>query len=104
MSAIINIGLITSGGAAYSPLAALAALADAGVQVLTSIVRQSDSEPTLVVELAAPLTALQLHAVAVACHQDAVAQLDANTIGTLEGPGADKWRPFNIEYFLTFEE
>ena len=103
-STTLNIGLTVNGGLAITPDHALAALRDTGAQLIRFAIRQSTSEPTLIAELAVPLSGATLYLLAAALDQECIAQLSADSIGILEGPGADKWRPFNIEYFLTFEE
>jgi hypothetical protein len=48
------------------------------------------------------LTPEQAHQVSTDLNQEAIAQ-HANGQGELHGPGADKWRPFNAEYFLNHD-
>jgi hypothetical protein len=97
---VINIGLDINGGERLAPRAALAALERAGVRPLSAKIAQSDREPTLIVELDRSLHPHEAHALSESLQQEAIAQVDEHGVGELHGPGADKWRPFNGDYFI----
>jgi hypothetical protein len=103
--AIVNIGLNVFpelGGGTVHPAEAIRALKAQGVDVTETQVRQSGTEPTLVARLSKPLTPEQGHAVSSVLRQEAIAQRTGNK-GDLFGPAAEKWAPFNSDYFLDFD-
>lgn len=107
MKALVNIGLAYSltsdlAGASMTPENALRALRLWGAKVTRHALHESDTEATLVAELAAPLSRDHLKGLSVGLRQDCIAQY-ANGKGDLEGPKAADWGPFNPEYFLTME-
>lgn len=102
MPSTVNIGLHTNEGGKITPEEALAALRKHGIDVNRFAVHQSDTEPTLVADLSRPLTPEEAHQVSLDLKQEAIAQ-HANGQGELYGPGADKWKPFNPDYFLNHE-
>jgi hypothetical protein len=95
----LNVGLARPLGGYNSRVQVLDLVRGLGITVLKSRVVQSDSELTVVLELADTLTegdALLL------CHdlgQEAIAQF-AGGRGELLGPAADQWLPFNAHYFF----
>jgi len=100
----LNIGLnIGDGTRTVSPTAVRAALALTGAVILASAVLQSTTEPTFVADIDKPLTEAQATLIAFALQQEAIAQV-VDGQGELYGPGADAWRPFNRDYFLTLEQ
>lgn len=99
--ATVNIGLDIPGGGRLAPEEALAVLERMGVKPVRATLHQSDTEPTLVVELPRSLKPEEAHAVSAALQQEAIAQVDEAGNGDLFGPMADKWKPFNGDYFLT---
>lgn len=104
MNATVNIGLaIGDGTRKLAPSAALAALRLAGVQVLSSAVLASDTEPTLVADIFPALSAERAHLIADALEQEAIAQR-IDGVGELHGPAAHLWRPFNPAYFLDLSQ
>lgn len=103
MTATVNIGLAVRGGGHVSPSHALATLKTVGgARPLRATVQQSDSEPTLVVEIDRPLYAASAFAVADALQQDAIAQFDGRS-GDLYGPNASAWGHFDPALFVTLD-
>lgn len=96
----LNIGLAVNDGSAITADAAIAAIEAEGGQVVKHAVHQSNTEQTLVAQLAAPLTPAQADRVSVALKQDAIVQHDGKN-GALYGPEAAKWGEFNPDFFLT---
>lgn len=103
MTTLVNIGLHANGGGKVRPSEALAALrAVGGAQPIRAEIQHSDTEPTLVVEIARPLYASSAFAVADALRQDAIAQWDGRD-GQLYGPNASAWGAFNPAFFLNLD-
>ena len=98
--AVVNIGLDIPGGGRLAPEEALAALQRFGIKPVRATLAQSDTEPTLVVELPRSLAPDEAHQVSAMLQQEAIAQVDELGRGDLYGPGADKWRPFSGDYFI----
>jgi len=98
--AVLNIGLNVNDGSTISAQTALSALKLAGAKVLSHTVRTSNTEPTLIAEIATPLSPEKATALSRTLKQDAIAQRLADGTGALYGPQAEKWGPFNPEYFL----
>jgi hypothetical protein len=98
--AAINIGLDINGGEKLSPEQALAALQRMGLKPMSAKIAQSDTEPTLIIELDRALKADEAHALSAELQQEAIAQVDEFGVGDLHGPSADKWKPFNGDYFI----
>ncbi len=98
--AVVNIGLNVNDGSTISAQEALSALKLAGANVLSHQVRESNTEPILIAELAEPLSSEKATALSATLKQDAIAQRLADGTGALYGPAADKRGPFNPEYFL----
>jgi len=99
--ATINIGLDINGGEKLAPEEALAAIQRYGVRPISAKIAQSDTEPTLVVELDRALKPDEANELSAALRQEAIAQVDETGAGDLYGPMADKWKPFNGDYFIT---
>lgn len=105
---IINIGLNTADGA-ITPEEARETLRAYGFSILRDAVLESDTEPTLVAEVinpgASPIILPQLlHIVAEELDQDCIAVYRELTgAGSLIGPRAAEWGPFNPEYFLLLD-
>ena len=105
---ILNIGLNTTDGA-ITIEEARQVLAAYGFSILREALLESDTEPTLVAEVATwfatPLTVLQrLYQVSEDLDQDCIAVYRGLTGGgALVGPRADAWGPFNPEYFLLLD-
>ena len=103
MSNTVNIGLAVNGCPPLSPDHALAVLRTVGgVAPLRAAVRQSDTEPTLVVETRSPLHASAAFEVARRLRQDAIAQWDGRE-GFLYGPAAAAWGDFDPAFFVTLD-
>lgn len=98
--AVANIGLDIPGGGRLSPEEALATLQRMGIKPVRATVSQSDTEPTLVIELDRAMRPDEAHEVSRLLQQEAIAQVDETGAGDLFGPGADKWKPFNGDYFI----
>ena len=102
--ATVNIGLADpNGGQGLSPEVVLSALEAAGVTIKTSAVHASDTEPTLVAELEAPMTPEIATALSQQLGQEAIAQRLGDGSGGLFGPAADKWGTFSNDYFVTID-
>lgn len=106
---ILNIGLNTAGGA-IAIEEARKALRAYGFSILREALLESDTEPTLVAEVATgfattTLTVLQLlYQVSEELEQDCIAVYREYALGgVLVGPRADAWGPFNPEYFLLLD-
>lgn len=103
MSATLNIGLnVGQTVAALTPLAVLAVLRSTGRQALREALVESDTEPTLVVEVDVPFSGPSLAALSERLKQDAVAQWDGQR-GLLAGPRAADWGPFDPAFFFTLD-
>lgn len=98
--AVVNIGLATNDGKGITSEQAIDALKAVGVDVQASEVKQSGTEPTLVATLSRPLTPAEADKLSADLNQEAIAQ-KVGDVGELYGPGAENWRPFNDEFFLT---
>lgn len=98
--AVVNIGLDIPGGGRLAPEEVLATLSRYNVRPVRSMLAQSDTEPTLVLELDRPLNADEATELSAVLRQEAIAQVDDRGNGDLFGPGADKWKPFNADYFI----
>jgi hypothetical protein len=98
----LNIGLATNASGPVTPESALAAIEAVGGRVVKHSIHDSDTEPTLVAQLAAPLTPEQVNQAAVSLGQEAIAQHDGQR-GALYGPEAAKWGAFNPDFFLTLD-
>jgi len=98
--AVVNIGLDINGGERLHPDEVLAALKNFGVTPVSARIAQSDTEPTLVVELDRALNPREAHDLSAALKQEAIAQVDESGVGDLHGPAADNWKPFNGDYFI----
>lgn len=101
--AVVNIGLNTNDGTGISAEEAISVLRELGVEVQSSAIGQSDTEPTLIASLSRPLTPEEGHQVSERLRQEAIAQQVGET-GDLFGPKAEAWGPFNPDYFLTEEQ
>lgn len=104
---ILNIGLNTTDGA-ITIEEARKTLRAYGFSILREALLESDTEPTLVAEVATgfatTLTVLQLlYQVSEELKQDCIAVYRELTGGALVGPRADAWGPFNPEYFLLLD-
>jgi len=98
----VNIGLADpKGGHNLEPSVVLKALAEVGAEVQASMVASSDTEPTLVIKVKQALTKEQGDRLSEALGQEAIAQRTDDEKGSLFGPMADKWGPFNPEHFVT---
>jgi hypothetical protein len=97
---LLNIGEETNNGNA--PLTinkVLAALHLAGALPTDLTTQPSDSELTYVVEVPRELSEREVRDLAIVLDQDAIAYYYRGH-GFLAGPHADKWGPFNPEFFV----
>ena len=97
--AVVNIGLDVNDGSKLTVDEVVAALKAEGVEITEQEIAQSTTEPTLVAKLNRALTPVQATRVSERLRQDAIAQRVGEE-GALYGPAAEKWGPFNPEYFL----
>lgn len=117
MKALLNIGLNREGTFPLSPREAVTALYAASFPdeddlrnrlwtVGRSQVRQSQTEPTLIVEVdvSVSLEAFDecLAILSRELGQDCIAWVTASGNGHLSGPNAEAWGSFNPDYFLDF--
>jgi hypothetical protein len=101
--ATVNIGLKVGETGVMDPEEALSALRALGVEVKRSEIRQSGTEPTLIAALDRPLTPEQGNQVSTLLQQEAIAQ-KVGKKGELYGPAAEKWGPFNNDFFLELDK
>ncbi len=98
----LNIGLASNNGAA--PINAVEVLtwlrATGRKQINDARIVQSNTEPTLVVRIDAPLNAAEAYALCAAFDQDCIAQSADGISGALLGPNAAQWGSFNPSYFI----
>ena len=103
---ILNIGLNRASGGTITAEQARQTLAANEFLIVRDAVLESDTEPTLVAEVtslnSSPFIFLQrLHRVAEELDQDCIAVYRELTgAGSLIGPRAAEWGPFNPEFFL----
>lgn len=100
--AILNVGLSTeevAGGGQIDEAAVRQRLADIGVTVDAVDLHQSDSELTAVVQINRPLTQAEADALSAALQQEAIVQV-VDGQGTMFGPKAEEWGPYNPDYFV----
>lgn len=104
---ILNIGLQRNDGKGILPYYPVLQYIDMFHKVSNSCLRQSATEPTLILEIDNIEEEEVIEFVEHLCHalfQDCIAIRDENGNGELIGPKASEWGPFNPDYFLTFEE
>lgn len=110
MSIILNIGRAVPATGAILPASAVyAALEARGLEVLSSVHMQSDSEPTIVAEVESWTDGLGFDAAQARAIADLSADLGQDCIaaydlsegrGLLLGPRADAWGDFNPAFFI----
>jgi hypothetical protein len=109
MAYILNIGLARDGKENLSGNTVRDALREAGIPVQGAATFNSDTEPTIVVEIDASQVLHHQLAGAVWSLAKALEQECIGVYGThigkgaLIGPRADKWGEFNPEYFLLLD-
>lgn len=96
---VLNVGLKVGEDGSLTAKEVKAALKDRGIDVVDHEVLQSGTEPTFVARLSRPLTKEEGNDLSVALKQEAIAQRSGD-VGEMFGPQAEKWGPFNSEYFL----
>jgi len=105
----INIGLHVNGrrntksavvNQAFETARALRAL---GLKVVRARVVHSNTEPTYVALVTNGVSNNDLIYLCDRLEQDAIAAYYETGVGTLVGPKAEEWGPFNPEYFLTID-
>lgn len=72
-----------------------------GAKLVKKTIKNSGTEPTMIVRLSKPLSEQDLMSLSKLLKQDAIPQL-SNGVGIMSGPKAAKWGDFNPEYFLGF--
>lgn len=103
VQSVVNIGLSTAelkGSGQMEVQHVMDVLRAEGIKTLHGSVHVSDSEPTLVVELPAPLEPVAAERLSSLLHQEAIAERFADGSGTLHGPMADRWGPYNPAFFV----
>jgi hypothetical protein len=98
--ATVNIGLNTDDGKGISLEEVLKALDDTGVKVKGYRVEPSATEPTVVAYLDKTLEPDEAHELSRILKQQAIAEKFPGG-AELYGPGAEAWRPFNEDFFLS---
>jgi len=101
---IVNIGLDIPGGGKLKPKEVEDALKKIGVKIEQSEIKKSNTEDTVVASLSRPLTPDEADIISRELKQEAIVQKVGEEAGELYGPQAEKWGPFNEEYFLNFTE
>lgn len=98
--AILNVGLNVGGKLVQTPVSVLDVLYALGIGTIYWEVMNSDTERTVIAEIARPLTQQEAHAMAVVLRQEAIAQyVPATGKGKSYGPQSGRW-VFNPHYFL----
>lgn len=99
---LLNIGLNVNDGSRLTQEQVLAKLDEFEAKVERSVIYASDTEPTLVIKLTSPMKKAELDALSEDLKQEAIVQaIDGQ--GALYGPQAEKWGPYNPEFFLTLD-
>ena len=101
----VNIGLAIGNptqGRRLQPDSVLYATQKLRIVVLKHSIRESATEPTLIATTDRALTHFEAFTLSKDLEQECIAQR-VNSVGELYGPQADKWKPFNPEYFLDHE-
>lgn len=107
---LLNVGLAVNpenaralGRERLRVLDVVGALTAMNAEILRLEVRQSNTEPTAVVEIRTDASDSILEVLSAVLWQEAVAFWDIGSErGFLLGPKASAWGPFNPEFFLTF--
>lgn len=99
---LLNIGEDTNDGRKLSLEKVVAALHLAGALPMDVTTHPSDSELTYVVEVPRELSTREVKDLSIVLDQDAIAYY-YDGAGFLAGPNAEKWGPFNPEYFLMLD-
>lgn len=73
-----------------------------GAKLVKKTIKNSGTEPTMIVRLSKPLSEVDLMSLSKLLKQEAIPQL-SNGKGIMAGPKAAKWGDFNPEYFLNFD-
>ena len=102
MKLILNIGLDVQATRQIAAHVALEIVKANGFIVHSSKVIESDTEPTLVVEVSGYGSLRKaLETISTDLHQDCIAVwVPESAVGRLVGPRADKWGAFNPEFFI----
>lgn len=104
----LNIGLAREGNSNIGVGTALRELDSLGFRILAHAGHTSDTEHTLVVQVlhggSTQMVGNNLFRLSEQLGQDCIAVIDNDDgEGTLIGPRADKWLPFNPAYFLNLD-
>jgi hypothetical protein len=103
MSQYLNVGLQKNSGSKEfnSVHDTIAVCRQVGIIAGTYSVKNSDTEPTVVIQLEVPAKQSTLHELSIRLEQDCVAFYDDETKhGSLIGPKAEEWGAFNEAFFL----
>ena len=96
----LNVGTHVTGGQPITPEQITSEIEKTGAKVVKSSVVPSNTEPTVVATLDRPLTPDEGNTVAANLHQEAIPQAHPAGGGEIFGPQAEKWGPFNPNYFI----
>jgi hypothetical protein len=97
----INFGLVTNKGGDVYPHEVLETMVEMGLNPTGVCFAESDTEPTLICEISREPSPDEVAALCERFSQDCFAVYDnVAKRGTLLGPKAAEWGPFNPEYFL----
>ena len=96
---LVNVGLDIPDGGTLTESDVRVAFAQLGIPMQRTAIHQSDTESTLVVELDRALLPAEGQRLAELLKQEAIAEKHGDS-GTLHGPMAEKWGPFNPDFFL----
>lgn len=97
---ILNIGLDIPGGGRLTPEEVAARIAEAGINIRSSVVHSSDTEPTFIATIDRPLSKMEADQLSADLRQEAIVQRMPDGTGASYGPQADNWGPYNPEYFV----
>ena len=96
---IINIGLARKGKSNLTPKYVIDALHHIGVRIYRHEVKRSHTEDTFCAVIATPIASDVAYDLSEKLGQDCIAQR-VGEVGSLFGPRAAEWAPFNPEHFI----
>jgi hypothetical protein len=96
----LNIGLNRNVGGTVRAADVLMWIMSSARKVSAATIAQSDTEPTLVARIDAPLSDAEAYALCAAFDQDCIAQSADGISGALLGPKSAEWGAFNPALFI----